>query len=29
MSRATRIIHDGDTVEVNGVTGHVTIVSRA
>lgn len=26
---ATRIIHDGDTVEVNGVTGHVTIVSRA
>ncbi len=26
---ATRIIHDGDTVEVNGVTGQVTIVSRA
>ncbi len=26
---ATRIIHDGDTVEVNGVTGQVTIISRA
>jgi hypothetical protein len=25
---ATRIIHDGDTVEVNGVTGQVTIISR-
>jgi rifampicin phosphotransferase len=26
---ATRIIHDGDLVEVNGVTGQVTIISRA
>jgi rifampicin phosphotransferase len=25
---ATRIIHDGDIVEVNGVTGQVTIISR-
>ena len=25
---ATRIIHDGDTVEVNGVSGQVTIISR-
>jgi rifampicin phosphotransferase len=26
---ATRVIHDGDTVEVNGVTGQITIVTRA
>ncbi len=26
---ATRIIRDGDTVEVNGLTGEITIISRA
>jgi rifampicin phosphotransferase len=26
---ATRIIHDGDTVEVNGVTGQIRILARA